>query len=289
MDKLYKGYTEETGLAIVVVDASDTAAELERCHLSGPTAGRVLGESLIAASLLSANLGNPDERITFQLRVDGPVGGVTVDAAHNGDLRGFTHVKILNDLDGEAGKDLSPALGTNGLLNIIQSTGEKVLHSGQVRTEPPEIKSNLALYFNQSLQRKTGVELVTGGEDGHISMARGLTVEKMPDGDTKAFVSVLEKLNAGAGSETLLDSADPRSITDALGLNSVQLREERPLRFACPCSPERILKMVEVLPAEELQDILLKEEDPEVTCHFCGKDYRVPLAAVASVVRSKNT
>ena len=61
----------------------------------GPDPGR----SLAAVALLGAELSQPEEMVTLRMRVSGPVGGLLVEAGADGSLRGYTHVKVMNELD----------------------------------------------------------------------------------------------------------------------------------------------------------------------------------------------
>ena len=48
--------SNEYGLLFIYADITDTAATLEKRHLSGPSCSVVLGQALIAAAFLSSRL-----------------------------------------------------------------------------------------------------------------------------------------------------------------------------------------------------------------------------------------
>jgi len=52
----------------------------------------------------------------------------------------------------------------------------------------------------------------------------------------------------------------------------VQKLFSKKLAFFCNCSEEKVLKIVKILPQDEVDAL---EENFEVTCKFCGKSYRV--------------
>eukprot|EP00308_Calcidiscus_leptoporus_P026817 CAMPEP_0119362296 /NCGR_PEP_ID=MMETSP1334-20130426/9397_1 /TAXON_ID=127549 /ORGANISM="Calcidiscus leptoporus, Strain RCC1130" /LENGTH=124 /DNA_ID=CAMNT_0007377489 /DNA_START=100 /DNA_END=475 /DNA_ORIENTATION=- len=57
-----------------------------------------------------------------------------------------------------------------------------------------------------------------------------------------------------------------------------QFTEPRPLpgiAASCPCSEERVLRTLRLLPRVELDDIMSKNEVVEAKCEFCGTNYRM--------------
>lgn len=47
------------------------------------------------------------------------------------------------------------------------------------------------------------------------------------------------------------------------------------LAESCPCSEERVLRTLRLLPRSEIDDIMEKHEDIEVKCEFCGTRYEL--------------
>ncbi|MHC4883956.1 MAG: Hsp33 family molecular chaperone HslO [Planctomycetota bacterium] len=287
MDFMLKGLCPKTKISFIYTDVTETAKELERRHLSGPTAGRLLGEMLTAVSLLSSNLGNEDERVTLQLKVDGPLGGGMVEANRGGDLRGYTHTKILNNFDGDENAALAPALGEHGLLSVIQSTQTGVTQSGQVHADPPDIRSNLARYCYQSLQRPMGVELQVTSEEGYLNRAAGIIAERMPDGDSEAFVRVLEHFEDGSLKALLAKHPEFGEISTMLGLDDLTVVEMRSIQFGCSCNRDKIAAMMKNLAEGELKEIVEEGEGTAVTCHFCGHHYTLPHDEVEGILHEK--
>ena len=53
---------------------------------------------------------------------------------------------------------------------------------------------------------------------------------------------------------------------------------EKPLRFGCSCSRERVANMLQSLGEEEARAAAEATGQVEVRCEFCGQEYRFPLA-----------
>lgn len=95
-DSRVTAYSPSAKISLVFVEVTDSARELERSHLCGPTAGLIQAEALAAVALLGAELSQPEETVTLRMRVSGPVGGLLVEAGADGSLRGYTQVKVMN-------------------------------------------------------------------------------------------------------------------------------------------------------------------------------------------------
>ena len=45
--------------------------------------------------------------------------------------------------------------------------------------------------------------------------------------------------------------------------------------LVCQCTEDRLMRSLRLLPLEEVEDILAKEQQIEARCQFCGKVYRL--------------
>lgn len=287
MDSLKRVISDKYALSFIYVDISKTASILEQRHLNGPATAEVLGQSLVCAALISSRLKGGPERITFQLKVDGPLGGVIIEAGHDGSLRGYTDVKLLDEVDGRADVKEKEVLGDNGTLNVIRSDERGIIYSGQVSISPPNIKTVTARYLNQSEQVPTGTEIFSKMHDFRIEKMTGLMVQKLPGADTEKFVYVLEKFEDGSVKKLLGRSDGIDAFAELFEIDDLILIDEKELKFGCRCSYEKSLMIMNSLEAFELQDIIKKKENQKVTCHFCGETYNIRWEDLQSVLLDK--
>lgn len=287
MDKLIYGFSKFKGISLIYADVTEAAKSLEQKHLSGPTASRFLGQALAVASILSADLGDKDERVSIQVRVDGPIGGCVADASREGNLRGYTQMKILNDFDEKPDTKISDVLGKAGQFTVIRSNSRMMLENEQLRCDPFNFNFALARYYNDRKRQPTAVEIVSKCHNFNIERAVGLKMSRMNEGISEDFVPLLEKFNDHSIEKALSLNVDIKTLANTLGLEDLQIIESRPLTAKCTCSREKVLYSVSCLPAEELQEILEKHEEPEVTCHFCSTTYHVTAPEVVAMLREK--
>ena len=287
MDQLFYGFSKEKMISLTFADVTESAKSLEKQHLSGPTAGRFLGEALTAVALLSANLGNEDERISLQAQVNGPIGGCLVDASRTGNLRGYTMIKILNDFDHIDSTPLQQVLGDAGALTFIHSNRRNVIAQHQIACNPMNLRHGLARYFNEFEQKPTAIEISATSRDHYLHRAVGICMSRFPEGQSENFIPLLERFNDKTIEKALAQAVDINVLSQMLGLDDLVIIERRVLVAKCSCSHEKVLYSISCLPVEELEEILVQNEIPEVTCHFCSKSFRVEPAEIARLLIEK--
>ena len=288
MDKIERGISEASGLRFVYVDVTKTAKTLEERHLSGPASSLILGEGLIAAALLSTNLKAKGERISFQLRVDGPIKGLCAEANNEGGLRGYTDIKIIDVVDEMIDPHISKILGSQGLLSIVHSNEKKMLASGQINIDPPRVKTAIARYFNHSEQVPTAIEFFPEMKNFHVNKMKGLMVQKMPGADTERFVEVLELFNNGSIRKELSKSNQLLDFLKITGLKDLKLLKSSPLNFSCHCSYKKSVAILHTLPEHDLKEMLKEKKPQKVVCHFCGETYNVKESDLAMILLEKS-
>ena len=138
-----------------------------------------------------------------------------------------------------------------------------------------------------SFQVPSGVEILCRIASGRIAFARGLLVEKLHDCTSETFVGVLEKSHRGAAKDMLSEDAPEERLAEVFGFDDLDTLLDRPLRFACRCSRERVLGMLAAMEAEELRDMAASAAPQEITCHFCGTGYQVSAEEVRETLRRK--
>jgi molecular chaperone Hsp33 len=274
-DSRMAAFSPSAKIRVVLAEVTDSARELERSHLCGPTAGLIQAEALAGVALLGADLSEADETVTFRMRVSGPLEGFLVEAAADGGLRGYTNVKVLNEMDAAEELDTSAALGEQAEVQIIRSRPGKVIASGSIDLTPAAISHAIELYYKNSLQRSAWVQTSALAYGAFIDSARAVMVECLPDGDDEVFAKIEELFSDGTVLDCLEAAASLKTVCETIGLEDCTFEDAKPLRFACRCSAERVEGMVAGLPTEDVRAMLAKNEPVQIFCHLCGKGYRV--------------
>ena len=282
-DLLQTGADRAAGLRWVYADVTDSARDLARSHLCGPASELALAESVAAVALLGADLEQPEETVSFQMKTDGPIGSVLVEAAFDGALRGFPAKKILNAFDGEAEPDVQAVFGKTGEVRIIRSVPGRILSQSGFQLAAPRPAEAVSQYYNLALQRRGFAAIVAvPGADG-VDRARGFFLECLPDGDADAFAEATALLGREGFSETLDAALGAGALCEELGMREVVADDPRPLRFACRCSRDRARETLRALPPEERAAMAQAGRDTDIYCHMCGKCYTFTAAEVGGL------
>lgn len=287
-DSLTAAFSPSARIKLVYAEVTDSSRELERSHLCGPTAGLIQAEALAGVALLGAELSQPEETVTLRLRVSGPVGGVLVEADADGGLRGYTQVKVMNELDACEELDVSTALGELAEIQIVRSLPGKILSCGSTDVSPASVVKGIEQYYRQSLQRQVLVQISALAYGGFIDGARGVLLECLPDGDREVFNRMNRLVEDGTVIECLEASASLSTVCETLGLSDCVFQDPKPLKFACRCSGTRVEGMLAGMPIGDLEAMILEARPAQVFCHMCGKGYQVSIDRLQEILKSRS-
>jgi molecular chaperone Hsp33 len=258
--------------------SSNTAmvAGMRASHGLGLLETMVLGKAFVASSLLSASIKGED-RIQLKVEGNGPAGGFSVECNARGDVRGrlFESPFALDALPPSLDTALLVGSGTISLTRFMAGRTEPVTGSAALRSG--RIAEDLAWYYHISEQTRSSFTIgLHFDAEGRVAGAGGLFLQAMPG----ASDEVLDRV------ERLVYGMSPLGETFATGASrmDVCLRsfpffdynhlDDKPTRFSCPCSKERLGSYIKSLPADELADMAVNGPFPLcVTCHNCGSVY----------------
>lgn len=283
---------------MVAVTATAAVAEMARRHSAVGLPAVALGRTAVAGLLL-ATLTKNEEQVTLQVLGDGPLGGVTVDARSSGNVRGFVKRPLALAWDpalaAQSRLTIGQAIGRQGVVGVTRDLGLAHNYSGQVALQSGEIDEEVERYLNTSEQIDSLLRcdtLVDGG--GRVTAAAGLLVQTLPQAHGAAVVEFARQVLAGPIFSSVLQSAlgagklEPEALArTALGqcADGLQVLDVRDVRFFCPCSRERAETTLGMLRPEDLQQMILADNQAEVTCNFCGAQYRFTDAEVEQIRR----
>ena len=247
----------------VQLDASWQAI-LER-HPYPPLIRSLLGELVAAAALLSATLKFTGS-VILQIQGEGPVRLLVVEATSERTLRGMAQWDQLP----EAG---TPAelIGNGRFVITIDPREGGQRYQGIVGIEGDSVAAMLENYLQRSEQLDSRLWLAA--DDQH---AAGLMLQRLPeqhDEDADAWNRAVRLGSTLTPAELL--SLPAREILRRL-YHEEDLRLFTPelLRFACTCTPERVVAMLRMLGYAEVQSILQEQGAVDIHCEFCNKQYK---------------
>ncbi|MDU4961427.1 MAG: Hsp33 family molecular chaperone HslO [Sporomusaceae bacterium] len=251
------------------------AEDARRRHGLYPIAAAALGRTMTAALLLAANLKTEAETITIRIKGSGPLEQVVADARADGTVRGYVNNPVV-DLPLANGKlAVGRAIGA-GFIHVTRFTGMKDPFTGSVPLVSGEIAEDVTHYLLTSEQIPASVGLgVLVEPDLSVSAAGGFMVQALPGASNAALQQLEYNIAAMAPvSQLVKEGASAADLLRQLFTGmEYACHGETALSFACSCNRERVEAILISMGREELAQ-MTAEGKAELTCHFCGRQYR---------------
>lgn len=275
-DYLIRGTAAEGQVRVFGATTRDLVEKARASHNTSPVATAALGRLLTAGAMMGSMMKNQDDLLTLKIDCDGPIGGLTVTADSQGNVKGYVNNPMVALPPNDKGKlDVGGALDI-GVLSVIQDIGLKEPYVGQTILVSGEIGDDLTYYYATSEQTPSSVALgVLMNRDNTVKQAGGFIIQLMP-GAAEEVVSALEKRVGEISSVTsLLDEGmGPEEILgQILGDMGLEITDRMDTRFRCDCHKKRVEKALISIGRQELQSMIDDGKPVEINCHFCNANY----------------
>lgn len=285
-DYIVRGVAADSQIRAFAACTTAVAEEARIRHDTSPTATVALGQLMTAGTMMGAMMKNDTDILTLQIRGDGPIGGITVTADNQGNVKGYVFNPDVSVPVKNGKINVADALGI-GLLNVIKDMGLKEPYVGQTILETSEIAQDLTYYYMNSEQIPSSVGLgVLMEKDNTVKCAGGFIIQLMPYAEDEVIDKLEENLKGITSVTELLEKGHtPEMILKALlGNLGFEVTDTIPAKFFCNCSKERVEKAVVSIGREEIQKMIEDGEDIEVKCHFCNTAYQYTIAELQEIL-----
>ncbi|EKS7814480.1 Hsp33 family molecular chaperone HslO [Edwardsiella piscicida] len=266
-DQLHRYLFDNLAVRGELVNASATYARILENHDYPAAVRALLGELLVATSLLTATL-KFDGDITVQLQGDGPLTLAVINGNHHQEMRGVA--RLQGDI--ADGSSLKHMLG-NGVMVITITPKEGERYQGVVALEGDTLASCLEAYFMQSEQLPTRLFMFTGEQDGQPAAA-GMLLQILPTQPNNVDdLTHLSHLTATVTPQELFTLPANEVLYRLYNQEQVTLFEPQPIAFRCGCSRERSASALMSLPSQQLEELLAERGSIDIHCDYCGSHY----------------
>ncbi|WP_138496122.1 Hsp33 family molecular chaperone HslO [Paenibacillus pinistramenti] len=274
-DRLIRGMAMGGKVRAFAVRTTALVEELRSRHDTYPTATAALGRTLTAGAMMGAML-KGEERLTIQVKGDGPLGQIVVDANAKGEVRGYVHEPHVHLPSNSMGKlDVAGAVGTTGFIHVTKDLGLKEPYRGSVPIISGELGEDFTYYFALSEQTPSAVGLgVLVDIDNSVIVAGGFIIQLLPGLEDSEISAIEQSVAQMPPVTSLLEQG--MSVEEMLRwlLPDVQIMSEMDITFKCSCSRERVERTLISLGEEELNRLIEEDEVTEVVCDFCREAYQ---------------
>ena len=275
-DYIVRATAAQQQLRVFAITSRDLVEQGRKIHNTSPVATAALGRLLTAGAMMGSMMKGNKDVLTLQIECGGPIGGVTVTADANANVKGYVNqpnVIIPANKDGKL--DVSGAIGP-GFLNVIRDIGLKEPYNGQVHLVSGEIAEDLTYYYATSEQIPSSVGLgVLLDKENFVKQAGGFIIQVMPFAEDEVIDKVEESLKHIHSVTSLLEQGmSPEDMLHhLLGDLDLEILDRMPAQYACNCSKERVAKAIASIGRADLEDMIQAGETIETNCQFCGSHY----------------
>ena len=272
------------------IRSTDLTAEVREIHHTFPVVTAALGRLLSAGAMMGSMMKGENDKLTLQMKGDGPIAQMTVTADSHGNVKGFAANPAVDIPLKRAGKlDVGGAVG-RGILTVIMDLGLKEPYNGQVEIQTGEIGDDLAYYYTVSEQTPSAVGLgVMVDTDSSVKHAGGFILQVMPDAAEETIEALESKVAAADPVTSMMEKGmGPEEILEYyLGDLDLVITEKLPVRYYCGCSKDKVAGTLATISTEDLQEMINDGEEIEVKCYFCNSAYRFSTAELEEIMASR--
>lgn len=275
-DHIIRGMAADNQVRFFAASTKNIVETARSIHNTSPVATAALGRLLTAGALMGAACKNDSDLLTLQIQCSGPIGGLTVTADAQANVKGYVNnPNVILHANDKGKLNVAKALDL-GVLSVIKDIGLKEPYIGQTQLVSGEIAEDLTYYFATSEQIPTSVALgVLMEKNNTVKQAGGFIIQLMPYA-SEDLIDVLEKrLSEITSITSMLDGGmTPMDIISRIfdGYD-IRTTDTIPTRWYCNCSKDRYYKAVLSLGKKEIASMLAENKPIEVNCQFCNTSY----------------
>ncbi|MDP8098972.1 MULTISPECIES: Hsp33 family molecular chaperone HslO [Pasteurella] len=269
-DKLYRYLFQNRAVRGQWLRLNNTFTETLNTHHYPKPVQDLLGEMLVATSLLTATLKFEG---TITVQIQGGEGALKL-AVVNGNEK--QQMRALARVDGEIADNttLQQMVGEKGVLiiSVMPENGER--YQGVVALDKETISECLEEYFTRSEQLKTQL-IIRVGEFNGEAVGAGVLLQVMPDGTgTPEDFEHLAALTSTIKNEEIFGLTAQELLFRLYHEETVEVYEPQPVSFKCGCSRERSAGALLLVSDEEITEMLeAKQGVIDMQCECCGTQY----------------
>lgn len=275
-DIIISGMAADSQVRFYCAYTKDLVEQARITHNTSPVATAALGRLLTAGSIMGSMCKNNTDVLTLQIQCSGPIGGLTVTANGEAQVKGYVnHPDILLPASDKGKLDVGKALDL-GILSVMKDIGLKEPYVGQTNLVTGEIAEDLTYYFATSEQIPTSVALgVLMEKNNTVKHAGGFIIQMMPFAEDALITTLENRLKDFSSITALLEQGlTPKDMMLKL-FDGYNINFHTPVTpaYHCDCSKERVYRAVMSIGHDGIEEMIADNKPIEVNCHFCNKHY----------------
>ena len=288
MDYMVRATAADSQIRAFAAVTKEMVETARQYHNTSPVATAALGRLLTGGVMMGTMMKGEKDLLTLQVKGDGPIGGITVTADSQGHAKGYVNnPQVILHANAQGKLDVGGAVG-HGMLQVIKDMGRKEPYIGSCELQTGEIGDDLTYYFVISEQVPSSVGLgVLMDRDNTVRQAGGFIIQLMPFTPDEVIDRLEKKLSEVTSVTHMLDAGmTPEQILEELlGEFGLEINEKTELSYRCDCSRERIERALVSIGKKDIREMINDGQPIEVSCHFCGKNYKFSVEELKELLK----
>ena len=289
-DRIMKFLAYNGRVNVVCCSSTNLVEKARKIHDLSPVVTAAFGRLLTITAIMSSEMKNEKDRLTIQMKGNGPIGSMITVADNLPRVKGYVQNNLVDIPLNEDGKlDVGKAIGSEGYVNVIKDIGLKDPYIGMVPIVSGEVAEDFANYFMTSEQKQTAVALGVLVDKNGVKSSGGYIISPMPDA-TEEDIYNLEKniFAAGAISKMLDQHLSLEDIAKKItGDENIKIIQDNIIPiYQCDCSKEKMEKGLMTIGKEEIEKLINEDGKAETVCHFCNSKYQFTKTELEKILKS---
>lgn len=289
-DKIVRGLALNGNVRVLVAKTTEMVKHVQVLHATYPATTAALGRVMSVASVMGSMLKDEREKLVIDIRSDGALNHIMVNADNRGFVRGLVSNPFVHQVNEATGKlDVGGIIG-NGTLSVSQEFEGNTIFNSQVALQTGEIGDDFAYYFAQSEQVPSALSVgVLVNEDSSVESAGIILVQLLPSA-TEADIEKVEAVFAQLKPvSTLMIDAEAETICANL-FEDVEIMQTTDIQYFCGCNKTQMRDALRTLSSDDLKEMIAEDHGAELECHYCHTKFKFKEAELLELIdeRKKN-
>ena len=287
-DCFQRAVIQENSIVLGIAITTGACRHAQSLQNLAPASATAMGRMLTATALVGL-LQNREGGLSLQMVGNGELGQIFADVNEQGHLRGYVKnpsVELPDEFKPTEthSSPIGPLMGSGEVSMIRMGLDNNYVQSTTL-FESGEIDQDIRDCIRQSDQIPTQMHCsVILDKHNVVEAAAGIIVQGMPDTNLEAFHEIGNILSGGGFLKLLeLFPADWKEIVHAVAPTARVLNGNCDLKWQCRCSYETVRGAIKMLGPTDMDDMIQKNESPEVVCDFCKKVYTIDQGEVLKI------
>ncbi|OGV27743.1 MAG: heat-shock protein [Legionellales bacterium RIFCSPHIGHO2_12_FULL_37_14] len=275
-DSLQRFLLEEANVRGEIAKLTESYQTIMHQRPYPPAVKRLLGESLVAACLLTDTLKFAGS-LSIQFQSDDRLALILVQCDNKLNLRALAKYKqdLIDD-------DYLAAFLQGQMVLTLQADARVKNYQSKLPVDSTSIAENIMQYFAQSEQISTYIKFAISEES-----AAGFLLQLLPRDKNQQqkenFWEYALRIGETLSAEELLSLANEELLYRLYHETTVRVFDPKAIKFQCRCTIEKMRNVLLTIGEKECKQILSTHKTIEVLCDFCNTKYEFDSIDVATI------